>query len=170
MTALISWKRNYIRKGIGYDEYLKDYAAYRKLKTEDFYEVLEELAESAKGYKTYPEWFKHMEEYTQNLKEQAKNQPVQRQGVIISTLHSIKGLEFDKVFLMDVNEGTIPYHKAATDSDIEEERRLFYVGMTRARKELSLFFIKERHEKQLEPSRFLKECGWQEEKNGASSN
>lgn len=161
---------NYIRKGIGYDEYLKDYAAYRKLKTEDFYEVLEELAESAKGYKTYPEWFKHMEEYTQNLKEQAKNQPVQRQGVIISTLHSIKGLEFDKVFLMDVNEGTIPYHKAATDSDIEEERRLFYVGMTRARKELSLFFIKERHEKQLEPSRFLKECGWQEENNGATSN
>ena len=58
------------------------------------------------------------------------------------------------MFLMDVNEGTIPYHKAATDSDIEEERRLFYVGMTRARKELSLFFIKERHEKQLEPSRF----------------
>ena len=47
--------------------------------------------------------------------------------MIISTLHSIKGLEFDKVFLMDVNEGTIPYHKAATDSDIEEERRLFYV-------------------------------------------
>ena len=161
---------NYIRKGIGYDEYLKDYAAYRKLKADDFYEILEELAESAKGYKTYPEWFTHIEEYTQNLKEQAKNQPVQRQGVIISTLHSIKGLEFDKVFLMDVNEGTIPYHKAATDSDIEEERRLFYVGMTRARKELSLFFIKERHEKQLEPSRFLKECGWQEEKNGASSN
>lgn len=161
---------NYIRKGIGYDEYLKDYASYRKLKTEDFYEVLEELAESAKGYKTYPEWFTHIEEYTQNLKEQAKNQPVQRQGVIISTLHSIKGLEFDKVFLMDVNEGTIPYHKAATDSDIEEERRLFYVGMTRARKELSLFFIKERHEKQLEPSRFLKECGWQEEKDGATSN
>lgn len=161
---------NYIRKGIGYDEYLKDYAAYRKLKTEDFYEILEELAESAKGYKTYPEWFTHIEEYTQNLKEQAKNQPVQRQGVVISTLHSIKGLEFDKVFLMDVNEGTIPYHKAATDSDIEEERRLFYVGMTRARKELSLFFVKERHEKQLEPSRFLRECGWQEEKNGATSN
>ena len=161
---------NYIRKGIGYDEYLKDYAAYRKLKTDDFYEILEELAESAKGYKTYPEWFTHIEEYTQNLKEKVKNQPVQRQGVIISTLHSIKGLEFDKVFLMDVNEGTIPYHKAATDSDIEEERRLFYVGMTRARKEHSLFFIKERHEKQLEPSRFLKECGWQEEKDGATSN
>lgn len=160
---------NYIRKGIGYDEYLKDYAAYRKLKTDDFYEVLEELAESTKGYKTYPEWFAHIEEYTQNLKEQAKNQPMKKQGVIISTLHSIKGLEFDKVFLMDVNEGTIPYHKAATDNDVEEERRLFYVGMTRARKELSLLFIKERHEKQLEPSRFLKECGWQEEKDDATS-
>ena len=45
-----------------------------------------------------------------------------------------------------------------------------YVGMTRARKNFLFFFIKERHEKQLEPSRFLKECGWQEEKDGATSN
>lgn len=161
---------NYIRKGIGYDEYLKDYASYRKLKVDDFYEILEELAESAKGYKNYTEWFEHIEEYTLNLKEQAKKQPIKKQGVVVSTLHSIKGLEFDKVFLMNVNEGTIPYHKAVTDSDIEEERRLLYVGMTRARKELSLLFIKEHHDKQLEVSRFLKECGWQEEKDETASN
>ena len=150
---------NYIRYGVGYDEYLKDYASYRKLKVQDLYEVLEELADQAKGYKTFDEWFAHIQEYTENLKEQAKKQSAEKKGVVISTLHSIKGLEFDKVFIMDVNEGSIPYHKAVSESDIEEERRLFYVGMTRAREELQLLLVKERHEKRLEPSRFLKESG-----------
>ena len=146
---------NYIRHGIGYEEYLKTYALFRKLKIEDLYEVLEELADGAKGYQTFGEWFIHIAEYTNKLKEQARTKISEKKGVVISTLHSVKGLEFDKVFLMDVNEGTIPYRKALKDSDIEEERRLFYVGMTRARKELNLFYVKERHEKQLEPSRFL---------------
>lgn len=150
---------NYIRYGVGYDEYLKDYASYRKLKVQDLYEVLEELADQAKGYKTFDEWFAHIREYTENLKEQAKKQSAEKKGVVISTLHSIKGLEFDKVFIMDVNEGSIPYHKAVSESDIEEERRLFYVGMTRAREELQLLLVKERHEKKLEPSRFLRESG-----------
>lgn len=150
---------NYIRYGVGYDEYLKDYASYRKLKVQDLYEVLEELADQAKGYKTFDEWFAHIREYTENLKEQAKKQSAEKKGVVISTLHSIKGLEFDKVFIMDVNEGSIPYHKAVSESDIEEERRLFYVGMTRAREELQLLLVKERHEKRLEPSRFLRESG-----------
>ena len=150
---------NYIRHGIGYEEYLKTYAMFRKLKLEDLYEVLEELADSAKGYQTFGEWFIHIEEYTRKLKEQAKTRISEKKGVVISTLHSVKGLEFDKVFLMDVNEGIMPYKKALTESDIEEERRLFYVGMTRARKELYLFYAKECHEKQLEPSRFLTEGG-----------
>ncbi len=150
---------NYIRYGVGYDEYLKDYASYRKLKVQDLYEILEELADKAKGYKTFEEWFSHIQEYTESLKEQAKKQSGEKKGVVISTLHSIKGLEFDKVFIMDVNEGSIPYHKAVSESGIEEERRLFYVGMTRAREELQLLCVKERHEKSLEPSRFLKESG-----------
>lgn len=155
---------NYIRHGIGYEEYLKGYAAYRKLNMEDLYEVMEELAENARGYKTYEDWFRHITEYTQKLKEQAKTRVSGKSGVVISTLHSIKGLEFDRVFLMDVNEGTIPYHKAVTESAIEEERRLFYVGITRARKELSMLYAKERHEKKLEPSRFLTETGISEER------
>lgn len=150
---------NYIRYSIGYEEYLKSYALYRKLKIEDLYEVLEEVAESTRGYKTSGEWFAHIADYTEKLKEQAKLRSAERKGVVISTLHSIKGLEFDRVFLMDVNEGTVPYHKAATDSDIEEERRLFYVGMTRARKELQMLYVRERHQKELEPSRFLEESG-----------
>ena len=79
----------------------------------------------------------------------------------------IKGLEFDRVFIMDVNEGIIPYHKAVSENDIEEERRLFYVGMTRARKELSMLYAKERHEKRTEPSRFLTESGITEQEESA---
>ena len=150
---------NYIRHGIGYDEYLRTYALFRKLKIEDMHEILDELADSARGYQTFGEWFIHIAKYTDKLKEQARTKISEKKGVVISTFHSIKGLEFDQVFLMDVNEGTIPYRKAVTESNIEEERRLFYVGMTRARKELNLFYIKERHEKCVMPSRFLMEGG-----------
>ena len=93
------------------------------------------------------------------LKEQAKKQVSEKKGITISTLHSIKGLEFDAVFLMDVNEGSLPYHKAVTESSIEEERRLFYVGITRARKFLWILYAKNRHDKELEVSRFLTESG-----------
>lgn len=150
---------NYIRYGIGYEEYLKEYAQYRKIKTEELFEVMEELASSAKNFKSFSEWFVHIEEYTQQLKEQAKKQVSEKKGITISTLHSIKGLEFDAVFLMDVNEGSLPYHKAVTESSIEEERRLFYVGITRARKFLWILYAKNRHEKELEVSRFLTESG-----------
>ena len=150
---------NYIRHGIGYEEYLRTYALFRKLKIEDMHEILDELADSAKGYQTFGEWFIHIAKYTDKLKEQARTKISEKKGVVISTFHSIKGLEFNQVFLMDVNEGTIPYRKAVTESNIEEERRLFYVGMTRARKELNLFYIKERHEKCMMPSRFLMEGG-----------
>ena len=150
---------NYIRYGIGYEEYLKEYAQYRKIKAEELFEVMEELASSAKNFKSFSEWFVHIEEYTQQLKEQAKKQVSEKKGITISTLHSIKGLEFDAVFLMDVNEGSLPYHKAVTESSIEEERRLFYVGITRARKFLWILYAKNRHDKELEVSRFLTESG-----------
>ena len=78
-------------------------------------------------------------------------------GVWICTMHSAKGLEYDTVFILDVNEGIIPYHKAILDSEIEEERRMFYVAMTRAKKHLYLCCVGERYHKKLEKSRFLKE-------------
>ena len=61
----------------------------------------------------------------------------------------------DTVYILDVNEGVIPYHKAVLEADLEEERRMLYVGMTRARKELHLYAVKERYEKKMEISRFL---------------
>ena len=95
----------------------------------------------------------------QKLEEQARKQEKEREGVLISTLHGVKGLEYDRVYILNVNEGSMPYKKAVLEPAIEEERRLFYVGMTRARKELTLCYVRQQYEKKREPSRFLKEAG-----------
>lgn len=147
---------NYIRYGIGYDEFLKEYAQYRKIKVEELYDLLREIQESAKGYKTFQEWFDSMDAYKEKLKEQSEKVR-QQEGIVVSTLHSAKGLEFERVYILDVNEGCMPYQKAILDSEIEEERRMFYVGMTRAKKELHLYAVEERFGKKMEPSRFLVE-------------
>lgn len=147
----------YIRAVIGYDEYLKEYAEYRKIKVEELYDILREIQESAREYRTFQEWFDSMEEYKNMLREQAEKIRKEQNGITISTLHSVKGLEYEQVYIMDVNEGVMPYQKAVSDRDIEEERRMFYVGMTRAKKELHLYYAKERFGKQQISSRFLLE-------------
>lgn len=148
---------NFIRKGMGYEEYLQEYALYRKIKPEELGEILDRLSESAKGMNTLKEWEEYIEEYTRKLEEQAGRQ--KKEGVQISTLHGAKGLEYDQVYILNVNEGSIPYRKAVLAPAVEEERRLFYVGMTRARKHLTLCYVKKQYEKEREPSRFLKEAG-----------
>ena len=80
-----------------------------------------------------------------------------RDAVVFSTYHSVKGLEFDAVWLPDLNEGILPYRRAKNEAETEEERRLLYVGMTRAKRWLHLFHVKKLMGKEREPSRFLKE-------------
>ena len=147
---------NFIRHGIGYEKYLGEYAEFRKIKVDELYELLGELQESAKPFKTAEAWFDYIEQYQKELEQQNKVQQDSGEGIVIATLHGAKGLEYKKVFILDVNEGIIPYHKATLDESIEEERRLFYVGMTRARENLHVYHAKKRFEKELEPSRFLK--------------
>ena len=71
------------------------------------------------------------------------------------TMHASKGLEWDVVILPDVNEGVIPHKKAVTDAELEEERRMFYVAMTRAKNTLCLVYHDGKTGKDA-PSRFLK--------------
>ena len=73
-------------------------------------------------------------------------------------MHSAKGLEYGIVFVVDANEGIVPHHKAGLPADIEEERRLFYVAMTRARERLHILAVKERYHRKQEISRFVREC------------
>ena len=149
---------SYIRKAVGYEEYLKEYAEIKKIRIEELFSVLDELQESAEGFQTTEEWFLHMEEYKVELKQQER-QKEDWDAVELATLHSSKGLEYEVVFLTDVNEGVIPYKKAVLEEDIEEERRMFYVGMTRAKKHLHIYYVNERYHKRIEPSRFLEESG-----------
>ena len=146
---------NYIRHGIGYEGYLQEYAEYRKMAAEDLLDLLDQLQESAKGFKTTEEWFAHIKEYGEMLKNQNKRDRKAENQVTFSTLHSAKGLEYPLVFILDVNEGIIPYKKAVLQSDVEEERRMFYVGMTRASEKLYICSIKEKNGKPLKDSPFL---------------
>lgn len=146
----------YIRKRMGYDEFLKEYAAYRKISSEDLFAVLEEIWQNSKGYGTIKEWFDHIESYGKMLKEQNKKNG-EKEGVNLMTMHAAKGLEFDTVFVIEANEGSCPYKKATADEEIEEERRLFYVAMTRAKRKLVISYVKEKNGKDLLPSRFVSE-------------
>jgi len=148
---------NYIRKGIGYDEYLEEYANYRRMKAEDLYELLDELMENSKLYKKYEEWFDHISEYGDKLKEQVKLRNSNTNSIEIATMHSAKGLEYKVVFILDANEGVTPHNKAMLDEDMEEERRLFYVAVTRAKEKLHIYSVKERYNKVLSTSRFVGE-------------
>ena len=71
-------------------------------------------------------------------------------------MHACKGLEYPVVFLPDCNEGKVPHKKAASSEEIEEERRMFYVAMTRAKKHLEILYIEDELKKHLQICRFLK--------------
>ncbi len=156
---------NYIRRGIGYEDYLKEYAQQRKIREEELMDILDELQESARDFRTYEQWFGHMDEYREELKRQANDARQHKgDGVTIATMHSSKGLEFEAVFLVDANEGISPHKKAVLEEDLEEERRLFYVAMTRAMEYLYIFSARERYNKISEWSRFIDEIRETEDK------
>ena len=80
---------NYIKRGIGYETYLREYADQRKIKADELLEILDELQESAREFKTYEQWFVHMEEYKEQLKRQAiDNKQNNTDSIMIATMHS----------------------------------------------------------------------------------
>ena len=147
----------YIRKHIGYDDFLKEYAIKRRIKLDELQDILKEIEERVKEYKTIEEWFAHIEEYTEQLRRQAEYQEPSAKSISLMTMHGAKGLEFHTVFIIGANEDICPYKKAETKEEIEEERRLFYVAMTRAKKRLVISYSKERNGKKMRQSRFVGE-------------
>lgn len=147
----------YIRKHVGYDEFLKEYAQMRKIKIEDLNEVMHEIEERAKAFKTMEDWFAHIEEYTEELKRQTEYAKDNPEAITLMTMHGSKGLEFHTVFIIGANEKITPYKKAETKEELEEERRMFYVAMTRAKKRLIITYTKEKNGKRMDSSRFVNE-------------
>lgn len=149
---------SYIRRAVGYDRYLEEYAEYRRMRPEELLETVNELQESARGFDTFEEWLAYMDDYKRELERQRQQREQHSiDGVVLATMHSSKGLEYDAVFLPDVNEGMVPYKKAQMEEELEEERRMFYVALTRARKQLHVFSVKQLHGKDREVSRFVRE-------------
>lgn len=148
---------SYIRKGIGYEDFLIEYAEQHKIKPEELFLILDELQESAEGFHTYEEWLSNMEEYEKELELQEKQKDKNRDVIQLLTYHSSKGLEYPIVFLINANEGVTPYHKATMEEELEEERRMFYVAMTRAKERLHIYCVKERYGKPTLLSRFVEE-------------
>ncbi len=152
---------NFIRKGIGYEAFLKKQALENGRDAAKEIEMLEELMQLAKDFETIPEWLEHIQNYDTIMREitQQENglKSAETDAVSMVTMHSSKGLEWKVVILPDVNEGVVPHKKAVTDNELEEERRMFYVAMTRAKESLFLFYIQEKEAGNLLPSRFLDE-------------
>ena len=153
---------NYIREAVGYDDFLKEYARERKIQEEDLFQVLDSLQESAADFADFEAWSAHMDAYREQLAKQRQKEEEQADGVNLMTMHSSKGLEFQVVYILDANEGITPHHKAVLDPELEEERRMFYVAMTRAKERLHIFYVRERCHKKQTISRFAQEamrCG-----------
>ena len=153
---------SYIRTTLEYDKYILDYCMNRKIKTNGLIEILNEIESSASNFDTIKEYLTHIEKVKEELSQNHHNKELD--GVVFTTMHSAKGLEFRYVYIIGINEGTIPHEKSYDIDDevkkleqIEEERRLMYVGMTRAEESLCLSSPINKYGKKAFKSRFLDE-------------
>ncbi|MBP5250199.1 MAG: ATP-dependent helicase, partial [Lachnospiraceae bacterium] len=155
----------YIRRS-GYDGFLSEYGKERGLHIEDLTAPLDDLKEDAKGFLTHEEWLLHVERTEKALSDcqRERSEGRTRDAVTLSTMHGAKGLEYRIVFIPDAVESVIPYKKAISSAMIEEERRLFYVAMTRARSGLFVSYCTTMNEKKTEVSRFVRELREDEKK------
>ncbi len=127
---------HYIRKGIGYERYLLEKEPEKHMKIT---KILDDIQISIKKFHTAKDWMEHL----LFLKEEAaKAQDNTESAISLLTMHASKGLEYNCVIIPDVTEGNFPFHRAKTISELEEERRVFYVGMTRAKSHLMLCSVK----------------------------
>lgn len=147
----------YIITDMGYIDYLKAYTERFGGSIEDLEEIVEEFKISASSFKTIFEFFEHVDEVGKKIEESKRNKTEDR--VLLSTIHGVKGMEFNNVFLINCNEDTMP-HSSSKEENIEEERRLFYVGITRAIDNLFLYVPKFRKGKFRDSARFIEEGGF----------
>ena len=147
----------YILKSIGYEMHLKENAGRSTERWREWTEICDWVKEEARQYETLEEWLEAKKCYERKLQEMSEEKAKKEKGneVQLMTIHASKGLEFDRVWIPDCNEKIFPHGNGIEATDCEEERRIFYVAMTRAKKSLELLYLTGTRERPRFPSRFL---------------
>ena len=152
---------SYIRKGAGYEEYLRLYAIENNIPMSGLLKQLEQLVQECSKFNTLEQWINSIDSAQnsegQNFGKKSSGEGGTNNRINIMTMHGSKGLEFKAVFIVDANQGIIPTSKALRERDFEEERRLFYVAMTRAIDYLNVYAVEERLGCPIEVSMFVEE-------------
>jgi DNA helicase II / ATP-dependent DNA helicase PcrA len=143
---------NYIFKNIGYNKYLDELISLCKADREDIALIKEEILNVLLKFKTLEEFIDHA------AKAERVAMNGKRSGVNVSTIHGIKGMEYKNIIIMNSVDGIIPYSHKNIISDIEEERRLFYVAVTRTIDNLFVFIPEKLKGIAVKNSRFIDEC------------
>ena len=147
---------NYIRKAVGYDIFLQKYAELQNVLPEEYMKLADEIQRRMGEFSSLEQLENHIETYSE--KTSGCYEYKSTEGVHIMTYHASKGLEFSTVFLPDCNEGIIPYRKSVSEEQMEEERRLFYVAMTRAKEHLHILYLDGDKDRRHLVSRFVREA------------
>ena len=152
---------SYIRKGAGYEEYLRLYAIENNIPMSGLLKQLEQLVQECSKFNTLEQWINSIDSAQnsegQNFGKNSSGEGGANNRINIMTMHGSKGLEFKAVFIVDANQGIIPTSKALRERDFEEERRLFYVAITRAIDYLNIYAVEERLGCPIEVSMFVEE-------------
>ncbi|MDO5695658.1 MAG: ATP-dependent helicase [Eubacteriales bacterium] len=146
-----------ILTGIDYDRYIREHAREHGVAESELREVVATLESLAAPYADYDAWFDGIETYVEDLNRRAREKPEEAKGIHVVTMHGAKGLEYEVVFIPDANAGVIPHSRSVRPDEIEEERRLLYVAMTRAIRHLEIYHVRVRMGKECDPSPFLAE-------------
>lgn len=152
---------SYIRKGAGYEEYLRLYAIENNIPMSGLLKQLEQLVQECSKFNTLEQWINSIDSAQnsegQNFGKKSSGEGGTNNRINIMTMHGSKGLEFKAVFIVDANQGIIPTSKALRERDFEEELRLFYVAITRAIDYLNVYAVEERLGCPIEVSMFVEE-------------
>lgn len=141
---------NHLEVGMGYLESLQEYTEFVGGDVEICTREYEAMKQEAKAFTHMTEWYQYVTNAAYRKEFDKAN------GVVLSTFHSAKGLEWKEVYIISANEGVTPYRYMGRIEDMEEERRLFYVAMTRAKDKLTISYVAKGGSSK-ERSRFIEE-------------
>ncbi len=149
----------FIEKECEYEKYVRRAAKELGYSVESLNYIIDSLKSIASRVDTFDEFFERLSVLKSAVENSSKNR--NKNAVVLTTIHSSKGLEFDRVYMIDLVDGQFPSSKSISDLKegncalMEEEVRLFYVGVTRARKYLELITFSKANNKQVSVSRFV---------------